>query len=366
MLFGGALDFNGNEARNAVFQVLAADPPNPKPGQTWYRSDLATIRFYNGTVAINIDPAKAANASIPNTALATNPLDRQQHINTQLASTISDLQATVTGYSLSLFAVPTVALDHGGQRASNVGDPTSPQDAATRSWTLTQVEQSAAGISSKPPVRAVATANVASLSGSQTIDGVTLVAGDRVLLTAQTTAAQNGPYVVAAGAWTRPPAGADNDELTPGALWLVLAGTNNTGTQWRLATTGTITVGTTAVSILQFGAGASYTAGAGLTFAGSEFNVGQGNGITVTADAVAVDPAVVGRKHVGTITGDGSTTAFPVTHGLNNAGAIIGFYDVASGDIFFPTISGRTANGYTANVSPPPAAGKVYGYTNVG
>lgn len=366
MLLGGALDFNRNEARNAVAQNLGAAPGTTLPGLFYYDTALVTIRFWNGTTWVNADPAKAATASIPLTALATDPLARANHTGTQTASTISNLQATVTGYSLSLFAVPTGPLDHGGQRASNAADPTQPQDLTTRSWVITQVEQSAAGISSKPPVRAVATANVASLSGAQTIDGVALVAGDRVLLTGQTTAAQNGPWVVASGAWTRPPAGADNDELTPGALWLVLAGTANAGTQWRLATTGTITPGTTAVSIVQFGAGATYTAGVGLTLTGNAFAVGAGTGIVATAGVTAIDTTVVGRKFVGTITGDGSTTAFTLTHNLNNADAVPGFNDRTTGDMFFPVIGSRTANALVATINPPPAAGKVYGFTIVG
>ena len=215
-------------------------------------------------------------------------------------------------------------------------------------------------------MRAVATGNVASLSGAQTVDGVALVAGDRVLLTGQTTAAQNGPWVVASGDWTRPPAGADNDELTPGALWLVLAGTANTGTQWRLATTGTITPGTTAVSIVQFGAGATYTAGLGLTLTGSAFAVGAGTGIVVSTGVTAIDTTVVGRKFRGTITGDGSTGAFAVTHNLNNEDAAGYFVDRTTGDKFEPNISGRTANAFTVNINPVPAAGKVYGFTILG
>ncbi len=366
MLLGGALDFNRNEARNAVVQNLAAAPGTTLPGLFYYDTALVTIRFWNGTTWINADPAKAATASIPLTALATDPLARANHTGTQTASTISNLQATVTGYSLSLFAVPTGPLDHGGFRAANVADPTNPQDAATRAWVITQVEQSAAGISSKPPVRAVATGNVASLSGAQTVDGVALVAGDRVLLTGQTTAAQNGPWVVASGAWTRPPAGADNDELTPGALWLVLAGTANTGTQWRLATTGAITPGTTAVSIVQFGAGATYTQGNGLTLIGNVFAVGAGTGILVSPGVTAIDTAVVGRKFRGTITGDGTTNAFAVTHNLNNEDAAGYFVDRVSGDKFEPNISGRTVNGFTVNINPTPAAGRVYGFTILG
>jgi hypothetical protein len=54
------------------------------------------------------------------------------------------------------------------------------------------------------PVRVVARLHVTTLSGPQTIGGVSLVAGDRVQITAQTTASQNGPWVVQSSAWTRP------------------------------------------------------------------------------------------------------------------------------------------------------------------
>lgn len=366
MLLGGPLNANQNELRNAVNQNLSAAPGSPVAGQFYYDTTLGTARFYNGTAWINYDPAKAVNGSIPLSALATDPLDRANHTGTQLASTISNLDGTIRGYRLDQFAAPTAAVAFGSQRLTNLADPTSAQDAATRGWVVTQVEQSAAGISSKPPVRVVAVANVASLSGTPTVDGIALSAGDRILLTAQTTASQNGPWVVAAGAWTRPPAGADNDELTPGALWLVLAGTTYAATQWRLATTGAITPGTTPVSIVQFGAASTYVAGSGLTLTGNTFAVGAGTGILSAAGATSVDFSVVGRKVTGTITGDGATTGFTVTHNLSNVGAIPGFYEVTSGDVFMPVISGRTASALVANITPAPATGKQYGYTVIG
>jgi phage-related tail fiber protein len=71
------------------------------------------------------------------------------------------------------------------------------------------VDYYAAGLSWKQPaVTAASTANITSLSGLQTIDTITLAAGDTVLVKNQTTAADNGIYVVASGAWSRS-AGAD-------------------------------------------------------------------------------------------------------------------------------------------------------------
>lgn len=107
----------------------------------------------------------------------------------------------------------------------------------------------------KASVRAATTANIAGLGGSapNTLDGVTLVANDRILVKDQTTASQNGIYVVttlgtgANGTWTR---GTDADglgELTSGAQVSVEEGTANADTQWTLTTDGTITIGTTAL-----------------------------------------------------------------------------------------------------------------------
>jgi hypothetical protein len=105
-----------------------------------------------------------------------------------------------------------------------------------------------------PACKAVATANVSSLSGATTIDGVSLAAGDRVLLTAQTTGSQNGPWIVQTGAWTRPDeypaAGVITSRLCP-----VAGGTTDAGTLWILKSTASITIDTTSSTWSQIGAG---------------------------------------------------------------------------------------------------------------
>ena len=55
----------------------------------------------------------------------------------------------------------------------------------------------------KFPVRIIATSDVATLSGEQTVDGYSLLEGHRVLLTNQTTGTEMGIWVVHTGAWTR-------------------------------------------------------------------------------------------------------------------------------------------------------------------
>src|SRR5260370_6930604 len=79
--------------------------------------------------------------------------------------------------------------------------PTDPTRAATNNY----VDNVAQGLAPKQSVRVLASANLA-LSGTQTVDGVALSAGDTVLCIAQTTGSPNDSYTVAAGARTRPPA----------------------------------------------------------------------------------------------------------------------------------------------------------------
>lgn len=96
-------------------------------------------------------------------------------------------------------------------------------------------------------VKTATTANI-TLSGEQTIDGVLCSVGDRVLVRAQATGANNGIYAVASGAWTRALDFNDGLNVLPGAIISVTEGTAYGDTLWTLATNAPITVGTTALS----------------------------------------------------------------------------------------------------------------------
>lgn len=106
----------------------------------------------------------------------------------------------------------------------------------------------------KTPVRAVSTTNL-TLSGTQTVDGVSLIAGDRILVAGQTTAANNGIYVVAAGAWARS-ADADTSAETPSGIYIgVTEGTVAADTMWMLTTNDPITLNTTSLAFAPIGQG---------------------------------------------------------------------------------------------------------------
>jgi hypothetical protein len=162
----------------------------------------------------------------------------------------------------------TAAQSHGGQLITNVADPVSAQDVATRAWVLVQV----AGIStSGHTVRAATTANI-TLSATQTVDGVALAVGDRVLVKNQTTASGNGLYVVAAGAWTR---ATDMDAWTevPGAFVSVEEGTTLADTIWLSTADLGGTLGTTSITFTQVPGPSDILAGAGLTRTGQTIDV---------------------------------------------------------------------------------------------
>lgn len=102
----------------------------------------------------------------------------------------------------------------------------------------------------KNSVRAATTANI-TLSAPQTIDGVSVIAGDRVLVKNQSTASANGIYVVAAGAWARS-TDADVDSEFTGMMTIpVVEGTLNAKTMWYLSTNDPIVVGTTSIAFLK-------------------------------------------------------------------------------------------------------------------
>jgi hypothetical protein len=411
-----AVNLNQNELQNPRIQNLASAPGSPVVGQIYHDTVLLASYIWNGSAWVSADASKLSG-TIPNTALATNPLARANHTGTQVSATISDLATVVQGYHLNQFAVPTANvpmagfkltglntaptasgdsaeyswvvarnlnaiaaatatsanvpmagfkftglgtpsgagdsaeyswvlarplsafatpianLAMGGFKLTGLATPTTAGDSAEYSWVISQVQSAAAGIASKQPVRLIATTNNA-LSGLGAIDSVTPIAGDRVLVTGQTTTTANGVYLAASGAWTRTTSeGPAPGELEAGALWLVTEGTTNTGTQWRCSNTGVITIGTTAIAVVQFGAASSYSAGIGILLTGSVFsavpNPAAGSGIIVSMGGISVDTAVVARKYATSI-GDGSSTSYVVTHSLGTQDVIMQVRQVAT------------------------------------
>ncbi len=184
---------------------------------------------------------------------------------------------------LDQLAAPTAAVALNSQRITGLADPTAAQDAATKNY----VDLTVQGLDPKASVKAASTANIASLSGTMTIDGVALVAGDRLLVKDQTATSANGVYVVAAGAWARA------DDLSTwaehvAAYLFVEQGTVNADVGFLCTVDAGGTLGTTAITFVQFNGAGQIVAGAGLTKTGNTLDVGAGSGISVAADSVGL------------------------------------------------------------------------------
>lgn len=137
-------------------------------------------------------------------------------------------------------------------------------------YSKTEVDQLIAGLKWKDPVRAVAIANVA-LNAPQTIDGVVLVAEDRVLVKGQTDPKTNGIYVVKAGAWVRANDADVASELLNAAVF-VSQGTTYADTAWVCATDN-IALGTSNITFVQFAGSSTYVGGNGIDVTGNTIDL---------------------------------------------------------------------------------------------
>jgi hypothetical protein len=134
------IDLVGNQILNVVVQVLPAAPLNPAAGRVYYDSTLSQLRYYNGAGWVSLTASgTATDSDLLDGHDGAYYLSRANHTGTQLASTISDLAATVLAYKLNQFASPDAAVAMGGQRLTNLADPSSAQDAATQAYVQGQI-----------------------------------------------------------------------------------------------------------------------------------------------------------------------------------------------------------------------------------
>lgn len=210
-----------------------------------------------------------------------------------------------------------------------------------------QLSAAIQGVSWHAPVQAAATTNVATLSGLTAVDGITPVSGvTRILLTAQTTASQNGLWVANSGAWTRP-ADSTSGSTTAIANGHVVevgaGGTSNGNTLWRVTTQGAITVDTTATTWSQIptSAGQTYSAGSGLALTASTFSV-NADGTSIIADGTStrVNPAwsALPGRYANYLPAIAASSSATITHGLGSIDIEWSFQDLTGGaGTGFPT-----------------------------
>ena len=268
---------------------------------------VLSVAGKTGVVTLEVaDVAGAAPLASPAlTGTPTAPTPETSDNSTTLATT-----AFVKAQSLNDLAPPTGALSINGQRLTDVDDPAAAQDAATKAY----VDSVAQGLDAKASVRAATTGTI-TLSGAQTIDGVALVAGDRVLVKDQAGPAENGIYVVAAGAWSRSADANTWDELVSAYVFVESGAVNaNAGFTCTVQSGGTL--GTTPVTWVQFSGAGQVIAGTGLLKDGNTLSV------DTTVIAALASPAFSGIPTTPTAAPGTSTTQIASTAFVRGQGYI--------------------------------------------
>jgi hypothetical protein len=205
------------------------------------------------------------NADIPGT-LTGKTIDASLNTLSNIAnSSLTNSSVTIGSTSVSLGG--TVTSLAGLTSVTLTGDPSTALQAATKQY----VDNVAEGLDVKASCIAATTVDIL-LSGPQTIDGVSVVAGDRVLVKNQSNTAENGIYVAAGSTWSRSSDANTWDELR-GAFTFVEQGTLYADTGWVCTVDSGGILGTSPVTWSQFAGLGAYVAGTGLTLTGTTFSI---------------------------------------------------------------------------------------------
>ena len=238
-----------------------------------------TSTFNNVVINGDLDMAVGSAGTITN---LPNPTNSGDAANKAYVDAQDALRLALTGGTL------TGALAMSNNKVTGLGTPTADGDAATKAY----VDNVAQGIDAKASCLVATTANI-TLSGTQTIDGVSVSAGQRVLVKDQSASTQNGIYVCAAGAWSRSSDADTWDELVA-AFTFIEQGTVNANSGYICTVTAGGTLGSTAVTWAQFSGAGQVNAGTGMSKTGNTLNVNTASSSRIVVGADEIDLATTG------------------------------------------------------------------------
>ena len=359
---GGTLTFTGG----AGLASTVSNDTITFDAETATASSLGVASFSNSDFNISSGAVSIKTGGISNNQLngsITNAKLANDGIT--IGDTDTSLGGTITALSgLTTASIDNLTLDANTISTSNsngnlvlspngTGSVTVPSGYAARAGfgadslvNKTYVDSVANGLDIKASVRVATTANLdatynngagtltANANGAITVDGVTLVVNDRLLVKDQSTAAQNGFYKVttvgsgsAVFVITRTPDADAASELTAGAFTFTEEGSSNADNGYVLSTNGAVTLGTTSIVFEQFSGAGQIAAGNGLTKTGNTIDVvGTTNKISVSANAITIASGYVGQTSITTLgtiaTGVWNGTDIGVAHGGTGLSAV--------------------------------------------
>ena len=352
---GGTLTLSG---ANGVATTVSDDEVSIA-GTDATASSKGVASFSNSDFAVTSGAVTIKSGGVTSTQLAGSIANAKlANDGITIGSTDTSLGDTITALAgMTAIAVDNITLDANTVSTTNSngnlvlspngsGSVTVPSGYTARAGfgsdslvNKSYVDSVANGLDVKASVRVATTANLAatynngagtltaSSNGAISVDGVTLVVNDRVLVKDQSTAAQNGFYKVttvgsgsAAFVLTRTPDADAASELTAGAFTFTEEGTANADNGYVLSTNGAITLGTTGITFEQFSGAGQIAAGNGLTKTGNTIDVvGTADKITVSANALTIASTYVGQSSITTLgtitTGVWNGTAIAATSG---------------------------------------------------
>jgi hypothetical protein len=299
-------DSSGNFSAGTITAALVGNASTATTLQTartiTLNGDLAGSVSFNGssdvtiTATIQADSVALGNDTTGNYIATIVGTANQVNVSgsgTETAAVTLSLPQNIHSGATPAFAGMSLSgnLAMGSNTITGLADPVNDQDAATKAY----VDAARAGLDVKQSVRAATTGNI-TLSNTQTIDGIPLVVGDRVLVKDQTTGSQNGIYVVASGAWARSSDADAPNEVSPGMFLFVEQGTINGDNGFVITSDSPLVVGTDAIVFTQFSGAGQIVAGNALTKSGNTLDVAvaASGGIEIVSDALQLKSTLAG------------------------------------------------------------------------
>jgi hypothetical protein len=304
----------------------------------------------------------SGNVALNLTALSVVPGDITLANNLFIVGNSSGVGAATAKnlIAISGFGAATADVAMGGFKITGLGDPTAATDAATKGY----VDSTAQGLDPKESCRiaTVASLNATYTSGNQrltgntngsiTIDSVPIALGNRILVKNQSTASQNGIYVVTqlGDAYTpyiltRASDFNTSAKASPGSFTFIEEGLSQSDTGWVMSSNSAVTLDTTDINWVQFSGAGSYTAGRGLVLSGTVFHFAQSTAYTVGDLPYASGPSTIGllaASATGNALISGGAGAAPTWGKIDLSTHISGTLGVSNGGTGATTL---TANG---------------------